>query len=104
MNEFFRNDTGFPITFLLTDEKNNAYDLTDSVILFKMKNTVTGDTLLGGGGVCTIVNATSGICKYDVQDGDFSTAGIYKAELQITFTSGKVRTSKLDNIKISEDI
>jgi len=104
MDKFVRNDTQFPINFVLTNEKNNAYDLTDSTILFKMKNTVTGDSLMGSGGECTIVNATSGLCKYDVVDGDFSTAGIYDAELQITFSSGKIRTSKLGKIKILEDL
>ena len=103
MNEFVRNDTGFPITFVLTDIKDNAYDLTDSTIIFKMKNTVSGDSLINNG-TCTIIDATSGMCKYTVVDGDLSTAGIYYAELQITFTSGKVRTSKLDKIKILEDL
>ena len=104
MIELVRNTKGYDIKFILTDEKNNSVNLTDSTILFKMKNISTGASISGSGWVCSIINASAGICKYNFQDGDLSTAGNYYAELQITYPSGEVRISKLDNIKILEDL
>jgi hypothetical protein len=104
MVELVRNTKGYDIKFILSDEKNNSVDLTDSTILFKMKNISTGTSLSGSGWGCSIVNASAGICKYTFQDGDLATAGNYYAELQITYSSGEVRVSKLDNIKILEDL
>jgi len=102
MIELVRNDKLFDIKFIVTDQNGNPVDLTNSTILLKMKNQKTGTSLSTA--TCTIVNATAGICKYNVENGFLSTAGVYDAELQLTYVSGQVLTSKLENIKILEDL
>jgi len=102
MIELVRNDKLFDIKFIVTDINGNPINLTGSTISFKMKNQKTGASLSLG--LCEIINASAGLCKYVVQAGDLSTAGVYDAELQILFETGAIQTSKLDNIKILEDL
>ena len=102
MMELIKNDKLFDLKIIISDQCNNPVNLTDATILFKMKNVKSSNIIING--ACTIINASAGICSYYVLDGDLSTAGIYYAEAQITFSDGKVQTAKLDNIKILEDI
>ena len=63
-----------------------AVDLTGSTIKFKTSliNSI-GSLLIDG--TCTIANAAGGECYYTVQATDFATAGQYRGQLEITYTS-----------------
>jgi len=62
-----------------------------------------GDTLKIDG-TCTVTDAAAGKCKYNVQAGDLDTAGTYHAELEITYTGGKIITTTRFTVKVISDL
>jgi hypothetical protein len=64
---------------------NVPIDLTDATALrFKMSN--------GLDEVAVIVDAEAGSVRYDWGSGQTSTAGVYDAEFEITWTGGGIQT------------
>ena len=61
---------------------SSSLALTSATVYFKVAS-INNLTSLVVNGTCTITDPTNGICKYLVQSGDFTTAGTYKAELEI---------------------
>lgn len=99
--ELIRNDTQFDIPFEIDDADGADVSLTDSEVRFKMWS--TGASACKINGICTITEAAEGKCKYAIQDNDLDTTGIYTAELEITYTSGKIITASGITVKILED-
>jgi len=101
--ELIRNDKLFDLEFQILDADGTAVDLTGySTIRFKMM--IAGGDVLKINGVCSVTNAIEGRCKYTIQDGDLDTAGDFDAEIEITYTSGKVITTGRFYIRILEDL
>ena len=97
-----KGDTGFILTFTVKDIDGTVVDLTDGTPVFKMA--LPGASTNEATGTCTVTDASNGVCTYTAQSGDFDTEGIYEAEIQVTYTSGKVITAKLDNFHIIDDL
>lgn len=87
----YKNDVGYDINFTLKDANDVVVDLTNaSGLLFKaQKQTATTQKFSGS---MSVVSAVAGTCKYTVASGDFDEAGDYYAEIQVTFSGGKVIT------------
>ena len=64
--------------------------LNASRVQFHMR--LRGTTVLLVDGDCSIDDAAGGQVSYEWQEGDFSAAGEYEGEFEITYTSGKVLT------------
>lgn len=97
-----RNDKGFDLEFTITDAEGKAVDLTDASANFIM--CAQGATTLKIDASCNITGAAAGECKYTVQDGDLDTVEAYDAELEITYTGGKVITATAPTIKVVSDL
>lgn len=86
----YQNDKLYDINFTLKDANDTVVDLTSATLLFKAQKQ-DSDTAKFSGSM-SIVSAAAGTCKYTVADGDFDAAGIYYAEVEVTFSGGKVLT------------
>lgn len=87
-----KSDKLYDINLTLQDANGNAFDLTgNSGILLKVQK--QGATALKFSGTMSVVGAaTDGKVKYTVAATDFDDAGQYYAEIEVTFTGGKVVT------------
>lgn len=86
----YQNDKLYDIDFTLKDANEVAVDLTSSTLIFRAQK--QGETAQKFAGSMSIVVAASGTCKYNVADGNFDEAGDYYAEIQVTFSGGKIIT------------
>ena len=89
-----QNDKLFTKTFDVVDNNGAAFDLTgQSAILFNMFLDDAVSSKIDS--AMSVVGAeTAGQVSYQFQAGDLDTLGIYNAEIEITFGSGKVQTAK----------
>ena len=86
----YQNDTGYDIDFTLKDANEAVVDLTGATLIFRTQK--QGATAQKFAGNMTLVVAASGTCKYTVAAGNFDEAGDYYAEIQATFSGGKIVT------------
>jgi len=98
-----RNDVLDDIEFTVKDHTGTALDLTDATEI-KLKAAAVGGTTLELDGTCTITDAANGKCKYTVQPTELATVGLYHAELQITYSGGKIITTKRFDIRVVKDL
>jgi hypothetical protein len=83
-----RNDTKDTIHYKITNADGTPVNLTGASIRFLMGSGVTvisNDT-------ASIVSATNGEVEYTLQDKDTLVSGTFKAEFEVTFSDGKVKT------------
>lgn len=99
--ELIRNDVGFDIEFEVDDADSVDVDLTDSTVKFKMWKPGVSTCKINS--ACTITTASEGKCKYTVQANDLDSEGNYDAELEITYTSGKIITASGISVEVKED-
>lgn len=83
-----RNDTAPPIQATLTAD-GSAVDLTSATVDFHMMDS-SGAIKVDA--AATLVTAASGIVKYVWQTGDTDQAGRFRAEWEVTFPDGTIRT------------
>lgn len=101
--ELVRGDVNYDLEFTIRDAEEALVDLTNSTVKFKCKK--YGATSVHINEDCTLAgDPTTGVCYYTVTDGDFDTIGTYRAELEVTWTGGKVLTAKDLSIIIEPDI
>ena len=84
-------DYNYILQFTLKDNDENALDLTGTATGTFRAQLQTG-TALSVEGAIALVTPASGVIKYTVQSGDFSTAGLYYGEIEIRFPTGEVST------------
>jgi len=98
----YRNDYGFDLNFTAKDTADAVVDLTDSYATFKMA--IEDSTINKVSSTCTIVSTTGGTCKYTSTTTDFDTVGVYKGEIQVTYSSGKIITFNAGTFNVIEDL
>ena len=101
--DWIRNDTKFDQEFVLKDKRGNPVDLTgNSEVRFKMA--LPGAAVNKIDDTCTVTDAVNGAFTYDIADGDLDTAGVYEAEVQVTYASGRIISSKKITINVLSDL
>ena len=101
--EVVQNDYGYDLEFKLTDASGNAVDLTGAVTV-KVFIAEAGSSTAKVSGECTVTDASAGLCKYTVEDGDFDTAGkTYMVEVEVTYAS-KVVTARGVVVKVLAEL
>lgn len=101
--EVVQNDYGYDLEFELTDAEDNAVDLTGNTSV-KVFIAEIDAVLAKVSGTCTVTDATNGLCKYTVEDGDFDVANkTYMVEIEVAY-SGKIVTAKGITIYVKEEL
>lgn len=98
-----RNDTAPPIEATLTAD-DAAVDLTGATVRFHMQDT-SGTVKVDA--AADLVVAASGTVKYDWTADDTDSGGWFKAEWEVTFSDGTIRTFPnpgYTNVRITGDI
>jgi len=85
-----RGDTSPSIQSILKDAAGVAIDLTGATVSLHMK--AVGESTLKIDEAMTIVNATSGVVRYDWSSSDTNTAGTYYVEFEVTKADNSVET------------
>jgi len=96
-------DYGYDVSFTLEDYNGDAVDLSGySSVSLKVADTLTAAAcnIIGD---CTVISEDDGSITYTVADGDFSTAGLYPAEVEVTFSS-KILTFRNLEIKVYDQL
>lgn len=87
----YKGDTKYDIDFTLEDAQGDAFDLTGATaVLLKCQKQDSDDLKFSG--AMSVVSPTDGTVRYNVAATDFDEAGDYYAEIQVTFTGGKIVT------------
>ena len=74
---------GIRLTFHVLNIDGTNYDLSGLTVTFKVWTSGTPGSLLVDA-TCTISAATSGLCYYEPESGDFDTVADYVWELEMT--------------------
>jgi len=92
-----KGNYGFLFEFTVKKADGTAFDLTGYTVTLKVwKDSTTQFTA-----ACTITDAASGKCQYQVTSGDFDAVGQYLAELELTKT-GFVEDTETFQITVTE--
>ena len=88
----FAGDALYNIDLTLQDSAGAAFDLTGNSAI-KLRAQKQGVAALEVDGACSVVGAaTDGVVRYQVQTGELDAAGDYYAEVEVTFSGGKIVT------------
>lgn len=90
--EIKQNDTSPALEGILRDGFGAPIDITGATVVLNMRLQPGGAVKVSGGTMGAVGSAVNGRAKYSWTASDTDTAGIYEAEVQITFSNGKVRT------------
>ena len=86
-----KGDLGFYLNFTVNESDGTPFVLTGYTITLKVWKEVSRPVILFTG-TCDAVVEASGTCRYLVVDGDLSTVGDYKMELELTKVGVEVST------------
>lgn len=99
-----QGDSLYSIQFTVKDHDNVVVDLTD-VTQIKLKVALPGAALIYLDGACVKVTPfTNGICTYTVQVGELDDVGRYHAELELTYSGGKILTTERFDLEVEKDL
>jgi len=110
MNTIKQGDTSPVLEQTLTDSNGTPENLTGYIsIKFIMRDKHTLETIINDdtSGNLSVVDAESGIVKYEWDTDDTTRSGTYEAEWQVQFADGSIGTypnSGYINIEIVSDI
>ena len=99
--EIVRGDKNFYLQFTILDSDGNAVDLTNATPKLKWQKYTDGTVYEITG---EVVDATAGTCKFLVKDEFVGVTGEFKAEIEITYSDGKVITAPNLTIKVIPDL
>lgn len=101
-----RNDTGPAFLATLRDAYGNAINLSGVLaVQFHMRDTRTKAVKVDA--ACTVVDAATGRISYAWDAADTDTAGIFEAEVEVTFSDGTVESFPNDGfqrVEVIEDL
>ena len=86
------NDTSPPLEGILRDGFGSPINITGATVVLNTRLRPGGAVKVNGGIMGAVGNAENGRVKYSWTASDTDTPGIYEAEIQITFSNGKIRT------------
>lgn len=95
-----KSDKGFYLNFTITDDDGSAFDLTDYTVTLKVW-TQSKPAALIVDAAGSIVSATDGTCRYLVTASDFTIAGEYYFEVELTKT-GVIISTKRYTLEVTE--
>lgn len=98
-------DTAPAIVAVLKDAVGTIVDLTDSSVLFIMRDKITNEKVVES--AADILNPTGGQLSYQWQTGDTDTPDTYKAEFEVSFLDGTIETfpnSTYIFVKVVQDL
>ena len=90
--EIKQNDTSPALEGILRDGFGSPIDITGATVVLNTRLQPGGTVKVSGGSMGAVGSAVNGRVKYSWVAADTDTAGIYEAEIQITFSNGKIRT------------
>jgi len=96
-----QGDKNYNLNFTLQNYNGEAINLTNASLVLKTQK--KGSVALGVTGDMIVRTPLIGDCYYQVQENDFE-AGIYDAEIEITYTSGEKITYGDIIIKVTGDL
>jgi len=97
-----RGDHDYLLEFEIRDADGEIVNITNCTPRFKMQRYGESTLTLDKEGF--IVNGTLGLCQVLIEDELLNKSGEFYAEVQITWTSGKVLTAPNINVKILKDL
>ncbi len=97
-----KGDNQINIDFALTDADAAVVNLTGAIVTFKMA--LPEASRLKVDKDCTIISATGGTCRVTLFSTDLDTASTYLAELQITFSTGRIVTIRDLIVKVAGEL
>jgi len=99
-----RGDTNYNIEFIIKDAEGSVIDLTNATVVLKMQSYQGGDLVVNLTGEIPMETQTSGVCKFVITDQFQDLTGEFQAEIQITYSGGKVITAPNISIKVIPDL
>jgi len=97
-----RNDTDFFIEFIIKDSEGTVVDLTNATVIFKMQSFEGGSLVANISG--EVIDETNGICRFQITDELSDITGEYVAEIQITYSGGRIITAPDISVKVIADL
>lgn len=102
-----QNDTSPALEVILRDGFGSPVNMTGATVLLHTRLRPAGAVKINGGVMGAVGSAVNGRQKYNPTASDTDTAGIYEAEIQATFSNGKIRTFPSEGyftIEVVDDI
>lgn len=102
-----QNDTSPALEGILRDGFGSPIDITGATVVLNTRLQPGGAVKVNGGSMGAVGSAVNGRVKYSWLAADTDTAGTYEAEIQITFSNGKIRTIPPDGyftVEVTDDI
>lgn len=102
-----QNDTSPALEVILRDGFGSPVDLTGATVVLNTRLKPGGTVKINGGTMGAVGSAVNGRQTYSPTASDTDTPGIYEAEIQTTFTNGRIRTFPSEGyftIEVVDDI
>ena len=92
--ETVAGDSSPDIQFPVTRENGTIVDLTNATVKLRIQDPVTGLRTNDAQNTVVVLNGPAGLCSYswNLAGTDCPDPGIYRADLQIVFPTGKKET------------
>jgi len=102
-----RNDTSPAFEMQCQNNAGDGVDISNAVAKFHLAEYNSGNIVVDK--IATITDETQGKVKYQWEPEDTETAGLYGAEVEVTYQDGEVETFPNDKeenprVKIHEDL
>lgn len=87
-----QNDTSPALVVVLRDGFGTPVDLTGATVVLNTRLRPGGAVKISSGAMGAVGSAVNGKQSFSPSAANNDTSGIYEAEIQVTFSNGKIRT------------